>query len=214
MGGERLPEGTRVAIIFIGVVAGIGTLATAALALLAALEGDTERPGLAILLTLAPFVFDPRRDRTRRMAAGAARSSEPRSQAATAQWPRTGHPSHRVSSRLHRGQCGQCPARHRWRGVVPRGHRGRARRVRAGHHVGQKIRPSGALVPSPRATLIERGARTSAARGCAPHGRPMVILHHTELPQGRKPHPVATSSWRSSGHASAPSRSRTASAVT
>ena len=57
MAGERLPEGTRVAIIFIGVVAGIGTMATAALAILAALDGDTERPGLAILLTLAPFVL-------------------------------------------------------------------------------------------------------------------------------------------------------------
>jgi MFS family permease len=55
--GERLPEGTRVAIIFGCVVAGIGMLAALALAVMVATDPDTERPGLAILVTLAPFVL-------------------------------------------------------------------------------------------------------------------------------------------------------------
>jgi MFS family permease len=55
--GERLPEGTRVAIIFGCVVAGICTLGALVLAILAALDPDTKRPGLAILLTLAPFAL-------------------------------------------------------------------------------------------------------------------------------------------------------------
>src|SRR5262245_16192121 len=55
MAGERLPEGTRVAIVFGCVVAGICTLAALALAVMAAVDPDTEHPGLAILATLAPF---------------------------------------------------------------------------------------------------------------------------------------------------------------
>jgi hypothetical protein len=57
VGGERLPEDTRVAIIFACVVAGIGTLAALTLAVMAALDPNTERTGLAILLTLAPFAL-------------------------------------------------------------------------------------------------------------------------------------------------------------
>ena len=57
MAGQRLPEGTRVAIIFGCVVAGIGTLAALVLAVMAALDPDTEHPGVAILVTLAPFVL-------------------------------------------------------------------------------------------------------------------------------------------------------------
>jgi hypothetical protein len=56
MPGRRLPEGTRVRLIWFGVLAGLCLLAGVVLAGLAATDPSAENPALRFLVLLAPFV--------------------------------------------------------------------------------------------------------------------------------------------------------------
>jgi MFS family permease len=56
MGDRHLPQGTRVQLRFLAVVAGLTTLGALVLGTLAAFASNTTNPALAFLVTVAPFV--------------------------------------------------------------------------------------------------------------------------------------------------------------